>query len=101
MKALFHIDERHKWPLLAMNIKNLQQVCPVSNIAVVINSEAVELFIKSTVKLEPNVKYYLCENSIKTRSLNPNDILAGTEVVKSGVYQIVLLQNQGFAYIKP
>lgn len=101
MKALFHIDERHKWPLLSMNIKNLIQVSPAMDIAVVINSEAVELFFKSTVKLEPNVKYFLCENSIKMRNLDMKDVLPGTEIIKSGVYQIVLLQNQGYPYIKP
>lgn len=101
MKALFHIDERHKWPLLSMNIKNLIQVSPAMDIAVVINSEAVELFFKSSIKLEPNVKYYLCENSIKMRNLDIKDVLSGTEIVKSGVYQIVLLQNQGYPYIKP
>lgn len=101
MKAVFHIDERHKWPLLAMNVKNLLQASPTMTIAVVINSEAVELFIKSSVKLEPNVKYYICENSLTTRNLNPRELLQGTEMVKSGVYQIVFLQNQGYAYIKP
>lgn len=101
MKALFHIDERHKWPLLMMNVKNLIQVAGDIEVAVVINSEAVELFVKSTVKLEPNVKYYLCENSIKMRNLDIKDVLPGTEIIKSGVYQIVLLQNQGFSYIKP
>ncbi len=101
MKALFHIDERHKWPLLSMNVKNLIQVSPAMDIAVVINSEAVELFFKSTVKLEPNVKYFLCENSIKMRNLDMKDVLPGTEIIKSGVYQIVLLQNQGYPYIKP
>ena len=101
MKALFHIDERHKWPLLSMNVKNILQASPNMEVAVVINSEAVELFIKSTVKLEPNVKYYICENSLVTRNLNPRELLQGTELTKSGVYQIVFLQNQGFAYIKP
>lgn len=101
MKAVFHIDERHKWPLLAMNVKNLLQASPTMTIAVVINSEAVELFIKSSVKLEPSVKYYICENSLTTRNLNPRELLQGTEMVKSGVYQIVFLQNQGYAYIKP
>ncbi len=101
MKALFHIDERHKWPLLMMNVKNLIQVAGDIEVAVVINSEAVELFVKSTVKLEPNVKYYLCENSIKMRNLDIKDVIPGTEIIKSGVYQIVLLQNQGFSYIKP
>lgn len=101
MKALFHIDERHKWSLLMMNVKNLIQVAGDIEVAVVINSEAVELFFKSTIKLEPNVKYYLCENSIKMRNLDIKDVLPGTEIIKSGVYQIVLLQNQGFSYIKP
>ena len=43
MKAIFHIDERHKWALLASNIKNLLMAEKVT-VAVVINSEAVELF---------------------------------------------------------
>lgn len=100
MKAIFHIDERHKWALLASNIKNLLMAEKVT-VAVVINSEAVELFIKSTITLDPNFTYYVCNNSITTRHLDRNDLHKGAKITANGVLKIIELQDEGYRYIKP
>jgi intracellular sulfur oxidation DsrE/DsrF family protein len=100
MKALFHIDERHKWPMVQANIKNMLAETD-AEIALVANSEAVELFIKSTITLEDKVTYYVCNNSITQRHLDRNDLNKKAKITGSGVVQIVKLQDEGFRYIKP
>ncbi len=59
------------------------------------NAQSIEVLVRSGVKIEA------CNNSMVGHKLTKNDIFDGVQVVESGIGEIVLLQNQGFAYFKP
>ncbi|MEG2005596.1 MAG: DsrE family protein [Bilophila sp.] len=47
------------------------------------------------------VSFRVCANALKKAGLTPADILDGITVVPAGVVEIVRLQREGYAYIKP
>ncbi len=50
---------------------------------------------------EAGVSFRVCANAMKKVPLTKEDLLPCTEVVPAGVVEIVRLQREGFAYIKP
>lgn len=101
MKVVFHLDEKHKFNLTWMNVENILTENPQAKVSVVINSEAVELFTNKEIKLHKGVTYYICNNAIKMRKVNKEELISGLEFTNSGVYQVALLQQEGYYYIKP
>lgn len=100
MKVLFHIDEYHKWDLLQANVANILKEDNQIKVAVVANAEAVDLFVHQKSLID-NVKYYICNNALTSRKVDKQRLIEGVEIVSSGVYKILLLQEEGFKYIKP
>ncbi len=49
------------------------------------------------------VKFLICNNTLKSRTIKLEDLFEATEadVVPSGVVELARLQQQGYAYIKP
>ncbi|MGB9785489.1 MAG: DsrE family protein [Fervidicoccaceae archaeon] len=43
----------------------------------------------------------MCRNSLRTLGIKEEEILEHFEIVPAGITQIVKLQSEGFAYIKP
>lgn len=53
---------------------------------------------------DQGVQVQVCANTLKGRNVNAKDDLydvAEADIVPSGVAQLAVLQNQGYAYIKP
>lgn len=100
MKVLFHIDEISKWTLLSANIKNILKEDPSISVSVVANAEAVDLFI-TQLNLEKNVTYFVCNNALTNRKIDKTKLISNIEITPSGVYKILLLQEEGYKYIKP
>ncbi len=101
MKVVFHIDEKDKFKLTWANVNNILTENPSVKVSVVINSEAVELFTNKEIVLKENVTYYICNNALNMRNVNKKDLIKGLNITNSGVYQVLLLQNEGYYYIKP
>ena len=59
------------------------------------NAQSIELLIRSGVTIEA------CNNSILGHKMTAKDLFGGVKVVESGIGELVLLQNQGYAYFKP
>ena len=78
-------------------------------LVIVANGPAVQQFTVKNAELhemakplmEKGVKIMLCNNALKDNKLNGEDIWPGTTVVPAGLVEIVRLQREGFAYIKP
>lgn len=100
MKVLFHIDAYNMWDLLQANVNNILKENPNLEVAVVANAEGVDLFTHPQALVE-GVKYYVCNNALTARKIDRSRLIDGVEVVSSGVYQILLLQEANFRYIKP
>lgn len=101
MKVVFHIDEKDKFNLTWINVGNILNEDPKAKVSVVINSEAVELFTNKEIKLLENVDYYICKNALNIRKVNQKDLIKNLILTNSGVYQVALLQKEGYYYIKP
>ena len=78
-------------------------------LVVVANGPAVQQFVKKNQELyemakplmERGVKFMLCHNALKDNKFGDDEIWPGTTVVPAGLVEIVRLQREGFAYIKP
>jgi intracellular sulfur oxidation DsrE/DsrF family protein len=108
LKVLFHIDEMEKWTLLIGNIVNFIKDFDKDNysITVVVNGESVsgltESIIVNKLKSFPkNVTFEVCRNSLNHKHIEESILPDFVKVVKSGVVEIALLEEEGYHYIKP
>jgi hypothetical protein len=47
------------------------------------------------------VRFCLCRNALAKQSLAAADLLEGCEIIPGGIVELIRLQQEGFAYIKP
>ena len=111
-KVIFHIDENDKWNLLLKNVSNLLNATDGEKIyiEVLANSEAVKYYnlnqgnadIEKMRHLhKKGVKFVACNNALVAYDMKKEDIIEFVDVVPAGVLQLVIRQNEGYAYIKP
>lgn len=111
MKVVFHIDwdDEKVLNLLLTNVENLlKAISEDAKVCVVANGSAVNLFKKDSefnprveALVEKGVRFLMCNNSLNKFGLSLDDLISGCEVVKAGVLELVKLQEDGYAYIKP
>lgn len=113
VKAIFHIDELHKWGLLLKNINNLLRAIDIekSNIEVLANAEAVKFYNLSTAlntditaMKELNskkVKFVACNNALNSYGIKKDDLIDFVDIVPVGVLELINKQKESYAYIKP
>ena len=78
-------------------------------VEVVCHGEGIRLVEKARSELanevaaltSQGVRFDACRNTMRERSLQPADLLPGVVAVPSGGCQVVLRQQQGYAYFKP
>lgn len=111
MDVLLHLntDETDKQSELLGNIKNLKedQSTDQGNIAVVLNSNAVDMVQKSSSaeefveeNIENGVKFKACSNSLENREISEEELINGVENVNSGIGAVMKLQDRGYNYLK-
>lgn len=110
---LLHVDSDDPKILnLAMNnAANYKNGLPGESFRMVLvaNGPAVRLFTREHADLaargaelaDMGLDIRLCANALKGNGIAPDDLWAGCRVVPAGVVEIVRLQREGFAYIKP
>lgn len=111
MRVVFHIDEMNKWNLVIGNVKNTISYCKENNIKygveVVANSEAVKGYLTNyevegiSYLQNLNVEFVACNNAIKKYGLKLEDLISDITLVPAGIIELVLKQQQGYAYIRP
>ncbi len=114
LKAVLHVDRENQGSLLAAlnNVHNLfAQVGPESaSVCVVANGTAVNLFQRE--RPEPysrdieelaglGVKFLICRNSLSNMDIPESSLLGACKVVPAGILELVRLQMEGYAYVKP
>lgn len=111
-KAVFHIDEMSLWDRVLGNTQNLLNAMKDQDLTVAIlaNGEAVrvyiaadqsEVFKKKLQDLSQQVRFKACRNALNAHKIDPSVLSEFVEVVPAGVAELVLLQHDGYAYIKP
>lgn len=113
-KAVFHLDsDQDELLRLALeNMKNLfkeisSEKCQISLVA---NGKAVRLFRKGAVENHAadlkqlhtaGVRFKMCRNALAKNHIEKTDLFPLCEIVPAGILELIDLQSQGFAYIKP
>ncbi len=113
-KVVFHVDwEQEEVLSLALtNMKNLQAAIPPekTSIYLVANGKAVNLFRKdksagysqSIEELHKNgVHFMICRNAMAHNKVEQKDLIEVCEVVPAGIVELIRLQQEGYAYVKP
>lgn len=113
-KVVFHLDwnEPDRLTMALNNVSNLLNDPSVSGavVHVLANGRAVKLFAKhsdlSTASRiaelqKKGVRFQLCANALKSADMQRDDLIAGCEVVPAGIVELIRLQQEGFAYVKP
>ncbi len=114
LKVLFHINEVEKWDTALGNITNLLKDVGADAVDVVViaNGPSVNAFIDET-KLtvikelqDKGVKFFTCRNSLKKMCsagvcISEETLPSFIGVVPAGITEIVKLQADGYAYVKP
>ncbi len=111
LKAVVHINfgdvDRQEKGL--ENIKNILLDVEDAQIEVVCHGEGIVLVAKKQAKhsdlvhalMKKGVRFVACENTMKKKSLNKEDLLNGTTTVPSGAVEVIRKQSQGYGYFRP
>jgi intracellular sulfur oxidation DsrE/DsrF family protein/uncharacterized tellurite resistance protein B-like protein len=113
-KVVFHLDmdEEERLVMALNNTTNLLKEIPSTEavICLVANGSAVGLFQRERAAAHSmrvaelsgkGVRFLMCGNSLKNLNLDPAEMLNGCEVIKAGIVELIRLQAEGYAYIKP
>lgn len=113
-KVVFHLDlDQPERLVLGMeNIKNLFKEVPAElcRVDVVANGKAVTLFRNDKVGERASdmtglhklgVRFKMCSNALARNKIEKTDLFDVCEIVPAGILELINLQQQGFAYVKP
>lgn len=100
MKVVFHCNNSEAFPLVKSNIKNLQKYDDIKKIIILINGPAITLVHEDLSDLV-DVRIEVCMNSLQSHNIAVESLAKYFRPVASGVYRLVQLHRQDFAYIKP
>ena len=110
---IIHVDDNDKGRLnLAFNnVANYKAGLPGEKFSIVMvaNGPAIQLSTRENAELAERGKQLkaeghsirLCNNALKAFNVPVSELWEGCEVVPAGVVEIVKLQREGFAYLRP
>lgn len=104
MKVVFHIDELEKWTETANNVKNLLKEPKKIDIIVLINGSAINGYLATenqTFIATQGVTFHACNNAMRATQITKDQLPENVVVVPADVLDLIELQAQGYAYIKP
>ncbi|WP_338875372.1 DsrE family protein [Spirosoma sp. SC4-14] len=94
---------------LISNLKNLLAAWPEVEIEVVVHGPGISLVTTQqtqharqlqTFADSHHVRFVVCENSLRSKQLSLADMLPFVETVPVAIVELILKQEQGWAYIK-
>jgi intracellular sulfur oxidation DsrE/DsrF family protein len=113
-KVVFHLDwdQPERLVLALENIKNLFKEVPPQQcrVNIVANGKAVNLFRKDKVGERASdmtelhklgVRFKMCRNALAKNKIEKTDLFEVCEIVPAGILELINLQQEGFAYVKP
>lgn len=96
------------WPAMVTGLEDVAS--EQANLRVVANSGGVGFFIKENASefrdqinalAQSGVRFLICNNTLQKLEMKRSDLLEVPDVIPSGIVEVVRLQNEGFAYVKP
>lgn len=109
---LLHVDSDEESLRTALrNAQNYRNagISEPFTIAIVINGKAVALLRRDTCRqaeaigalIAAGTAFYVCNNALSERKIDRSELVGGLTIVPAGIVQLVKLQQEGFAYVKP
>lgn len=97
------------------NIKNHLNASPKAHIVVVTHGKGIDFLLQGATDKDGNpyditvqelktkgVEFRVCNNTLKSRNIDPKTVLPEAQIVPSGVAEIGKLQaKEGYVYLKP
>lgn len=109
-KIVFHLTNNDSLVHKAMvrQINNLLTAAPNAKIEVVSHSNGIEFLMIAKTKQAASITelknkgvvFAACENTMRERKIDKSEILSEAIYVPSGVFEVVLKQEQKYSYIK-
>ena len=90
-------------------INGISQATPDAQLEVVFYGQSLGMVTKGKSAAEEDVKkilanknvsFKVCAIAMQRHNIEKNDLIDGVEIVPDGIYEIVMLQGQGWGYIK-
>ncbi len=111
-RVVFQVSDNDpkRWELVMSNIRNIQADLGKENITVEVVAYGPGLAMlqmespasnRIADALRAGVKVVACENTMQAQKLTKDDMLGGISYVPAGVSEIMLLQEAGYAYVRP
>lgn len=116
IKVVYHMNEGvDKAPQMLRNIRNHLNADPKAKIVVVAHAAGIDFLLRDAKDRNGNpfevtvqdlvsrgVEFRACEYTLRSRNIDPKNVIEEAKLVPSGVAEVARLQAQeGFAYLKP
>jgi len=101
-------DDSRKWNSILANISNVQEELRQVDIAVVVIGPGLGMLKADALTanrvqdaMAAGVRFVACGNSMHAQGLTKDDMIDGIAYAKAGYVEVMRLQQQGYAYIRP
>ena len=116
VKVVYHMNDGvDRAPQMIRNIRNHLTADPKAKIVVVSHAAGINFLLRDAKDANGNpfevavqdlvgkgVEFRVCELTLKSRNIDPKQVLEEAKLVPSGVAEVSRLQFQeGYAYLKP
>ncbi|MDA8261096.1 MAG: DsrE family protein [Betaproteobacteria bacterium] len=109
-RAVFQVneDDSRKWNTVLANINNVQEELGKVEITVVAIGPGLGMLKADALAanqvldaMAAGVRFVACGNTMKSLNLGKDDMIDGIAYAKAGYVEVMRLQQQGYAYIRP
>ncbi len=113
-KVVFHVDwEQEERLIMALNnMKNLFKAVASEDVSACLlaNGAAAKLFqqerafqyASDIISLsQKGARFLVCSNSLNNFGISQDDLVAPCEIIEAGIVELIRLQQDGYAYVKP
>ena len=114
-KVVYHFNDSANASAGMNNIKNHLATNPNAKIVAVTHGKGIDFLLDGATDKDGNpynvkaeelmakgVDFRVCNNTLKSRNIDPKTVIPGAKIVPSGVAEIGRLQTyEGYAYLKP
>ena len=105
MNVVFHLNDLDRFKYCYSNVTNLLKEDEVEEIRVLMNGAPVKLTVRGAEDRvselsDAGVFITVCQNALNSAGVDKKDLLEGVEVVRTGVFELMKRQEQGYSYIK-
>ncbi|MDP3700925.1 MAG: DsrE family protein [Hylemonella sp.] len=116
VKAVYHVNTPEATvPAILNNIRNHMNADPKAKIVVVTHGPGINFLLQDAKDAQgrefsgtvsdlasKGIEFRVCNNTLVSRSINPDRLLMETKIVPSGVSEVARLQAmEGYVYLKP